>query len=253
MTNFMNLEEYRQSPNEQLRIENLMNLIPEKGSIALDVGARDGYLSIKLTEYFAKVVAVDLEQPQIIHDRVESQQGDITQLGFSDNSLDLVLCSEVLEHIPSSLLVKACSELARVSKKYLIIGVPYKQDLRFGRTTCLTCHKKNPPWGHVNKFDEAMLKSLFPNLKIEKIEFVGVTKSKTNFLSSFLMDLAGNPYGTYSQDEVCVHCNNKLIDPKHRNLYQKCFTRLAVIINDIQQLLSNEQANWIHVLFKKCN
>jgi hypothetical protein len=70
-------------------------------------------------------------------------------LGFADDFFDFVLCAEVLEHIPTASLSRACSELGRVSKHYVLIGVPYRQDIRVGRTTCWSCRKKNPPWGHI--------------------------------------------------------------------------------------------------------
>ncbi len=49
---------------------------------------------------------------------------DITRLPFSDNFFDLVICSEVLEHIPDDR--KAVSELVRVLKpgRTMVISVP---------------------------------------------------------------------------------------------------------------------------------
>ena len=46
----------------------------------------------------------------------------IYELPYKDNSFDLVLCTEVLEHLESP--EKALKELVRVSKKYLVISVP---------------------------------------------------------------------------------------------------------------------------------
>ena len=247
----MNLDQYRNSDKEQLRINSLMGLVPYNSRCALDVGARDGYLSKKLTDYFDTVTAVDLEIPKIEHKKVISQKGDITHLDFLDSVFDLVLCAEVLEHIPTKNLVQACSELCRVTKNYLIIGVPYNQDLRFGRTTCNSCKQKNPPWGHVNSFNLKNIEALFPLMKIEKIEYVGASKFKTNCISTFLMDLVGNPYGTYAQEEGCIHCGQKILAPLERNLTQKILTRIAHNINVVQQFFTIEQANWIHVLLKK--
>lgn len=247
----MDLTQYRNSSLEVKRTEDLMRLISHSGNTALDVGARDGHFSRLLTEKYKNVIALDLEKPSILHKNIQCVQGDVTNLKFCDSSFDLIFCAEVLEHIPSNLLVRACAELGRVCNEYLLIGVPYKQDIRVGRTTCYSCGGKNPPWGHVNSFDENRLGRLFPKFEICEVSFIGETNSRTNSLSRGLMDFAGNPYGTYNQEEPCIHCGNKLKSPPDRNLLQKVSTRLAFYINNIQRPFLRVHGNWIHVLFKK--
>jgi SAM-dependent methyltransferase len=244
----MDLTKYRRSDAELERTADLMRLVPDGDSV-LDVGAREGYFSELLAEKYKRVVALDLEKPDISFGNIECVKGDATGLKFAGRSFDLVFCAEVLEHIPA--LEKACSELGRVSKKYLLIGVPYRQDIRLARTTCQTCGKKNPPWSHVNSFDEKRLTELFPGFKVKEKSFIGNSGYSTNALSAALMDLAGNPYGTYNQEEPCLYCNNHLKAPVTRGLLQKVCTKLAVSLNNIQRRITGYHANWIHVLFEK--
>lgn len=247
----MDLTEYRASKSETARVDDLMNLLPAVKGSALDIGARDGFISKLLADHFAAVTALDLELPVIDHERIRCVKGDITSLDFPDRCFDLIFCAEVLEHIPTHLLGKACHELSRVANEYVLVGVPYKQDIRVGRTTCANCGNKNPPWGHVNSFDESVLKELFPKLSISRRTFVGETSERTNFLSTALMDMAGNPYGTYAQDEPCIHCSAALASPPERELWQKVCTKLAFWGQDIQQPFYSPHPNWIHVLLKK--
>ena len=65
--------------------------------------------------------------------------------------------------------------------------MPYKQDLRVARTTCGLCGKTNPPWGHVNRFDEVRLQSLFSEFFIEKVSYVGKTDEITNCMSLMVL------------------------------------------------------------------
>lgn len=247
----MDLQAYRSSTHEQHRAADISRLIPEHGETALDVGAREGFFSKMLAQRFDHVIALDLEQPRIVDDRIECVQGDVTALGYADGAFDFVLCSEVLEHVPTPRLKKACSELARVSRRFLVIGVPYKQDLRVGRTTCRHCRRSNPPWGHVNSFDEARLASLFEGCEVCETSFVDSVKQATNGLSVRLMDLAGNPYGTYSQEEPCIHCGAKLVNPPERTLMQKVATRLAFYARRPSMRRAEAHANWIHLLLVK--
>jgi methyltransferase family protein len=242
---------YRNSVKEQNRIRSLFNLVPLRGRSAVDIGARDGYLTLRLAERFDSVVALDLEIPAIAHPSVECVAGDVTRLEIPDNSFELVLCAEVLEHIPPAKLAQACSEIARIAKDAVVIGVPYRQDTRYGRTTCGVCGCKNPPWGHANRFDEDSLGALFRGLRIERIEYVEKSLERTNFISAFLMDLAGNPYGTYGQEEGCVECGSRLQAPASRNLMEKAATFAALRLTSFLNRFHSPQATWIHVLFRK--
>ena len=170
----------RTSTNEIMRLESLLSMMPEKCTTVLDAGAKDGFHTVSMAQKFEKVTALDLSVPEISIDNVECIAGDIRDLKFDDGHFDLVLCAEVLEHIKPEDLDKACSELVRVAKKYLLIGVPYKQDTRIGRLKCSNCGRINPPWGHVNEFDKESLLSHFPSLKVEKIDLVARGGKKTN-------------------------------------------------------------------------
>ena len=247
----MDLLKYRESKQEIERVNDLFNLMGHGGFTVLDIGARDGYLSCKLLDKFIKVTALDLNTPDITNKNIECVAGNVCALNFDDNSFDLVLCTEVLEHIPTNLLQKACSEISRVAKKHVIIGVPYKQDIRVGRTTCFSCGGISPPWGHVNVFDEKNLERLFSGLRLNKVSYVGLTTMRTNCISAYLMDFAGNPYGTYDQEEPCMYCGTLLKYPPNRNLLKKIATKLAVYIDKLGPFSKIMRPNWIHIDFEK--
>ncbi|MDY6824172.1 MAG: class I SAM-dependent methyltransferase [Thermodesulfobacteriota bacterium] len=249
------LSKYRNNSSEIQRIEDLIRIIKpitntEKSVI--DIGARDGFLSKQLLGYYERVVAFDLQPLTIFNENISWVRGDIAAISFKNNSFDLVVCVEVLEHIPPIFLQVACSELSRICKQYLLIGVPYKQDLRIGRTKCCSCGKRNPPWGHANSFDKTRLMQLFPKFKVVSTSFVDRNDNYTNFMSTLLMDLAGNPYGTYSSAVKCIYCGEELINPPERNFLQKVLTRLGFYFKKFQKPFYNKtQPNWIHLLFEK--
>ena len=248
------LKEYRESQSEEKRSEDLarlVRLIPGKRGSVLDVGARDGHFSLALTEFYERVTALDLEKPSISHEGIDCVEGNITKLAFAENAFELVFCAEVLEHLSPTQLQTACSELSRVTKEFLIIGVPYKQDIRVGRTTCYSCGKPNPPWGHVSSFDRNQLVDLFPGFSVYEMSFVGESCNHTNSLSKYLLDLAGNPYGTYIQHEPCIYCGEKLKIPPERTFLQKVCAKAAYSITGVQKLFFRVQPNWIHILFQK--
>lgn len=248
----MDLTEYRKKPIEQERVRSLLDMLPapEVESV-IDIGARDGYITLRLAERFAKVTALDLAKPAIDHPRVECVGGDVTSLAFPDGSFDAALCAEVLEHIPPPLLPGACAELARVVRRFVLVGVPYRQDTRVGRTTCRSCGRPNPPWGHVNRFDEHRLAALFAGCTVRAMGFIGTVRGATNPVSMRLMDMAGNPDGVYNQDEHCIHCGATLVAPAQVGPGARALARMSYWIRRVQDPLVRPHANWIHVLFEK--
>jgi hypothetical protein len=197
-----------------------------------------------------RVTALDLEKPQWELPGVTTVAGDITRLQFSDNTFDLVFCAEVLEHI--SQVERAASELARVTKRHLMIGVPLEHDIRLGRLDCIHFGRVNPPYGHVNSFTERKLKSLFPGLQVETTSFVWPHKrERTNGLSRWLSDLARNPYGDCDRLEPCIYCNRKVERPPAATFFERACVSLALRLNRVQNLFAPVRPGWIHVVFRK--
>lgn len=241
----------RESNAEQSRIADLLNIIVERGQRMLDAGTRDGYLAKRLVDRFDEVIALDLERPAFEHGKITTVAGNITKLDFPDGHFDLVLCAEVIEHLSGDDLARACRELARVCSMQLVIGVPFHQDLRLGRTTCASCDHENPAWGHLSSFDLAKLTSLFAGLTVNKLSYVGSHHARTNWLSTRLLALAGNPYGPYHQLEPCIHCDAPLKAPAPRSFTQRVLSKIATLVQKAQDLTTKAQAKWLHVDFRK--
>lgn len=123
-----------QNPLQKILINNFYNNLVnsikklELNSI-LDVGSGEGFTLNKLSkEGIGKVlVGVDfldsaIEIGKKLHPKLTLKQGNIYELEHKNSSFDLVMATEVLEHLehPS----KGLKELIRVSKKYLLLSVP---------------------------------------------------------------------------------------------------------------------------------
>jgi SAM-dependent methyltransferase len=243
------VQQARQGELETARTADLLRLLPRGRKSVLDVGARDGHFSRLLAGYFDEVTALDLEKPAFEFPRVATVAGDLTHLQFPDGAFDCAFCAEVLEHI--SALEQACRELARVARREIVIGVPFRQDMRACRTTCRHCGKTNPPWAHLNTFDEPRLQRLFPGTSVRAKSFVGETSDFANSFSTVLMDWAGNPWGSYDQEEPCIYCGAALVPPDSLSTIARAFAGAAVRLNRLQASLSHPHPYWIHIVFAK--
>lgn len=131
-TNF--IKHTSKNPIQRLLINNffhgLTSLIePLKVNSILDAGCGEGFTMNKIQkEKICKKIegieyskqAVDLGKK--IYPDLEIKQESIYNLSYKNNSFDLVICTEVLEHLENP--QKALQEMLRVSKKYLLISVP---------------------------------------------------------------------------------------------------------------------------------
>lgn len=95
----------------------------------MDVGCGEGFTlnKLKKNNIGKKYLGIDYSKTAIeigkrLYPELDLKTGDIYKLEFKDNSFDLVICSEVLEHLENPL--KALKELIRVSGKYILLSVP---------------------------------------------------------------------------------------------------------------------------------
>ena len=87
----------------------------------LDVGSSSGIIDNFLADYFHHVSGIDIDEPAMVHaqatfkkDNLHFALGDAMNLTQSDDSMDIVVCSHVYEHVPDA--SKMFAEIFRVLK-----------------------------------------------------------------------------------------------------------------------------------------
>ena len=94
----------------------------------LEVGIGNGFVSKYLKERGVNVTTLDIDK-RLNPDAV----GSVLQIPFNDESFELVVCCETLEHLPYKHFSKALCEICRVSKSYVILSLPdLSRVCRFG-------------------------------------------------------------------------------------------------------------------------
>lgn len=109
---------------------------PLDATSVLDAGCGEGETLTRLDGLLPdRVAAVDLSEEAVLFASRRLPSVDVTRhsiedLPFEDDSFELVICLEVLEHLPEP--GRALRELARVSAGNLVISVPHEPWFRLG-------------------------------------------------------------------------------------------------------------------------
>lgn len=127
---------YRQHPEAALRYLPIVDTIKRlnlSDSKILEVGSG----SYGITPYLKrKVTGLDSDFSEPNYQLLEQINGSAVSLPFKNNQFEIVILSDVLEHIPDVYRNKTVTEAVRVSDKFVVISGPFGkeaagQDLKF--------------------------------------------------------------------------------------------------------------------------
>lgn len=99
------------------QIDEVLKLNPKN---VLEIGVGNKTVASYLENSGLDVVTLDINE-QLKPDVV----GSVLKMPFENNSFDVILCAEVLEHLPFDEFEKGLSELKRVTRKYVVLSLPH--------------------------------------------------------------------------------------------------------------------------------
>lgn len=145
------------------KLEDYHGRNPITNTNLLDIGCGEGVISLQILQHFPdiRIVGVDYSLEAIekanklcasVHNNKSAyilfKSGDIYNLEFQNNSFDIVLCLEVLEHLERP--QDALMEIYRVCKRQLIISVPHEPWFRLGNLLSFKhVTRAGNPSGHI--------------------------------------------------------------------------------------------------------
>ncbi len=196
------------SDNEKNRITYTVAAIPDDCRRVLDVGCGDGRLSHEVKQKLdCFLVALDLSTVALARLTVPKCCGSAGQLPFADRSFDMVMATEILEHLPIALYPLVLSELARVARRYLLITVPNSENLEEHMAVCPACGARFHAWGHLRSYTNTQLKSLFRGFILARSSTFGADVEIYNRLLLFFRSKVAR--GCYWEDRTtCYFCHS---------------------------------------------
>lgn len=138
------------------------------GMSVLNIGVGRGGLEKILLNKGALVSCLDPSESSIDRLREQYELGERAQVGFSQaipfssSQFDVVVMSEVLEHLSDEVLNSTFDQVRRVLKPdgRFIGTVPANEVLLDNRTVCPHCGEAFHRWGHVQSFSLTRLREI---------------------------------------------------------------------------------------------
>jgi SAM-dependent methyltransferase len=140
----------------------------------LNIGVGDGYLEHTALARGWKVQTVDPDAPaiaRISQAGSEGHVGSIDALPQSDSTLDVVIATEVIEHLPLSVAASGVREIARVLKPggWFLGTVPHAEDLKVSTDICPKCGEVFHRWGHQRSLSIADVREMLTGFTIAQL------------------------------------------------------------------------------------
>ncbi len=147
----------------------LLDSIPKDVTSIADIGAGPGIVNRYIPSNI-HVIAIDLDEEILKHNNCETHLGDILDIPLKDDSVDMSIACDVLEHIEPDKLNRAVAEMKRVAKKYVYFQTPNEEILRYSIAYCSDCGNK---W-HVNFHKGTFNEKRFFEFEDDKWEIIRI-------------------------------------------------------------------------------
>ena len=176
--------------SEHRRLETLVRLLRlREQEKLLDIGCGSGWLAARCRAAGARVWAMDIAPAGVAAAQARFpeagyfQVGDGYHLPFAPESFDVLVLSEVVEHLED--VERTLEEVHRVLRPggRVLLSVPYRETIV--QHLCIHCNRFTPAHAHLHSFDEEKLGNCLKGR--------GLQVQRVVLLTNKLLELAGFP------------------------------------------------------------
>jgi hypothetical protein len=198
---------YGATPDYQERINAINSLIPPGIINLLDIGCGKGDVINGLLQVSTTIrpVGADPFFEAIQFLNAPCVQATLPFMPFADRYFELVMCLQVLEHLNVQDYFDSLLEIQRLSKKNIVIGVPYKENLETLQVLCANCGRKSHAYGHLRNFQKIDMVKLLPDFILQKLILVGVLQQRSSTIGLFFEHRIANLYNL-PDSFICPYC-----------------------------------------------
>lgn len=159
-------------PHIAAKTDLLVSMVPDDVRTIVDIGCGDGFITHRLAEKW-DVTGIDRSAVAISKLRCPAIEASADALPLPDRSVDLVHSSQMLEHLPDGVYERAVAEMDRVASSWLLVSVPYREQIAKSIALCPQCNLEFNINGHLRSLDEIAIDHAFPSFERIRTEHIG--------------------------------------------------------------------------------
>lgn len=228
------------------RVQRTLELIPGDVRSILDAGCGDGAVSNNLVRQGLTVVGVDISVAALQHFQGFPLAGSLDTLPFADRSFDLVLCTEVLEHLPESVFMAALADLERVAKRFILITTPNEEHLPLSFVRCEACGSIYHRNLHLRSFDYQKHSMLFQ--RFELVKSAGILTWQQLRLATAIEHGVLQTY-KYRENLICPVCDHVGVERSEPRLLKRSLITGLRLADNL--MTRRRPARWLASLYER--
>jgi len=233
-------DKYINNKYEIIRARETIRFIPQSVKSIIDIGCGNGTVTDMIDKPF--VVGLDFARIPLSNSKCRIIQASIDSLPIKSGKFDLVILTEVLEHLSEDVFIGAIEDISRLRPKYILITVPFNENIEVELAKCNSCGNRFNINHHYRAFIGNWCESLFPDYTIECISYASY-RNPPNLALASLRKTCG--VFTYSKFAVCNNCGGTTSPSNNPikfifnalNLIDICLKKLARIEKPYHQII----------------
>lgn len=234
------------------RAKETVKILPNEINSVLEVGCGAGIVSHEVKRKSFNIISIDfafIPLKQLKSLEIPCIQGDALYLPFRDNTFDAVIATELIEHLTELERRQVLKEIERVSKRFILVTVPYREVLASGLVKCIDCGCIFHSSRHTKSFDISDMNFLFrPKFNIKQVELFGPRLKRIPQLFIMLAQLFGGYKFPNTNSIECPQCKNSKKFLSKKNWFTLFFLGVPSRVLPLRKF-----PNWMGALYEKCS
>jgi SAM-dependent methyltransferase len=227
------------------KLRQLRELIPAGVGTICDLGCGNGLLTNRLARDFS-LVGIDWSLTALSDVTAPRVCACAGHLPLRAGACDLLLSSELLEHLTDELFPLAIAEIRRLRPRHLLLSVPNHENIHINEVRCRSCGMVFNASHHYRSFTPESLAREFPDYHRVATRVAGpLRRAYPLWLLRVRQTVAGRYFQVpASRKVVCPRCGNHSFPGRPHN-------PISFLCDGLNRLASRRHPYWLYLLLSR--